>query len=113
MSDNKILLDIGITASHIIIATILVLCLKKYNNYILTVLLLIMVGVISYQEINNIPIYTLIMIGLIFYLINMIIIDQNDTLDYKPKFISNLWQIPYFGIVSYYIILLSGHILSF
>ena len=102
--------DIIYQVSHIVIATILVICLKKYNTNILALLLIAMLGYLSFEEQNNIPIYTLISFGLGFYLINMLIIESPfDELNMKMKtnkLLKNVWQIPYYGIISYYIMIL-------
>jgi len=111
MSNKDQVLNELYSMSHIIIATILVVCLKRYNDKILTLLLLVMLVYLSYQEKNNIPIYTLFAIGTAYYLISMLVVRSPFDNEPNKKYIDNLWQIPYWGIVSYYIIMISGYML--
>ena len=45
--------DIIYQVSHIVIATILVICLKKYNTNILALLLIAMLGYLSFEDVRD------------------------------------------------------------
>jgi len=110
--NKEILVDIGYTFSHIIGATILVLCLKQFSIPILTLLLSLMLGYLSFENMDSIPIYTMVLIGITMYLLNVIVINdtcvESDRKDrVKKNLLNNLWQIPYWGILSYYLIILT------
>lgn len=97
-NDNKNILDALYFLSHIIIATILVYCLKKYKPFVLTLLLLIILGNISYYESQSIPLFILPFAGFVYYFTDFVL-DKQCNLDNN-----NYWKFPYFSILSYYII---------
>lgn len=118
------IIDTAYLLSHIAFATILVICLKNINTSLLTVLLSIILGYISYHQQNSIPIYTLFFMGLVIYLFDLFVIsnsnNSNNSTNSKKLFnfvkntnntsifhtlASTLWKLPYYGIISYYIIL--------
>ena len=97
---NKNIIDSLYTLSHIIAATIFVICLKKFNPKLLVLLLFSILGYIAYSEKNTVSIYIPFVFGIIIYIIS------NLLNDIKFKNIrTDLWQIPYWGIISYYFIL--------
>jgi len=119
--EPKCAIDMIYLLSHIIIATILVLCLKKINPILLFVLLTTMLGYISYEERDNMPIYLLVTFGLVMYFIDLLIMrdkfqDQPNKSTTPMTSIINIlyntiWKIPYYGILIYYIILFLAFLL--
>ena len=99
--DKKILFNVAYTMTHIVIATLFVTCLKNTKPYILTLLLAIIVGVVTYDEKDNILFYMLPICGSLIYLLDVLT---------SGKFnLNTIWKIPYWSLVSYYVILCSQY----
>lgn len=84
-------------ATHIIATLILTSCLKKYNPVLLAILLTLILGYISYNEQSKLPIYVLFVFGIIIYIINI------TTANICTEENNNIWKIPFWGILTYYI----------
>lgn len=95
--------------SHIAFASILVVCLKNINPVLLFVLLMIIMGYISYDEQKRIPYYTLFIIGGLIYSFDLFITGNPKNSLKKSSILHTLkttvWKLPYYSILSYYIIL--------
>ena len=78
------LLGLSYTLSHIIVASILVICLKNNKRILLAILLFSMLGFVSYTEQETIPIYSLLMLGTFIYMIDIYIINRQT----EPEIIS-------------------------
>jgi len=105
--DKEKILELSYTISHIAIASILVICLKNNKSLLLAILLFMMLGFVSYSEQNKMPIYLLISCGIIVYVLDTYVINNplpNDKNKMKSM-IDTIWKVPYWGLVSYYIIL--------
>lgn len=100
------LINILILLSHIVIGTIFVICLKNSRPLLLALLLSLIVGYISYSINESIPYYTIPTIGLVIYALELITDVGNNTPMYI-KITNTLWKIPYWSIISYYIIIAS------
>lgn len=103
--------------SHIVFATILVICLKNINPILLFLLLFGILSYISYEEQQFIPFYTLFIIGAVVYLIDLFITKQrafSEISIYKHSVINTLkntlWKLPYYGILSYYLLLYVNYV---
>ena len=83
-------------ASHIIATLVLTLCLKKYNPVLLTMLLTLILAYISYTEQENFPIYTLLIFGIVIYVIDILVANTGDGN-------KNIWKVPFWGILTYYV----------
>lgn len=97
--------NIGYTFSHLVISLILTFCLKKRNPILLAVLLSLILGYVSYETMEKMPVYTLIIFGILIYVINIVIIDEyqeNDNIGSKIS--KNIWKIPFWGIMVHYVI---------
>lgn len=95
--------------SHIVVATILVLCLKKFQPLLLAGLLIAMLTYIGVSERQKLSIYALPTIAIIMYSLDFFIMSNNSP-DNKNKtnwqiLLNTLWKLPYYGIISYYLIL--------
>jgi hypothetical protein len=102
--DLKTVSGVGYAYSHIIAALLITFCLKKYNSVLLTILLSLILAYMSYEAKDKFPIYTLIVFGVLVYVINMIVVDEyseNELLSTKIQ--KSLWKIPFWGIISYYV----------
>ncbi len=103
------IMEISYLLSHIIVASILVVCLKNNKSLLLFTILSLMLGFVSYTEQNKIPIYLLALCGFIIYMLETHIINKpapNDNNKVK-KLLDTIWKIPYWAILSYYIIIIS------
>lgn len=107
--DKKVILESLHMLSHLIVASLLVVMLKNTNPMLLTALLASMLIYISYDCNDKLPIYSLYTIGTIMY-----IVDFLATVSYNPETLKyttaniiykSIWKLPYFGILSYYIIM--------
>jgi len=106
VNDPEKIKQTGYTLSHFIIATIFVVCLKKFNPILLLVLLTLMLIYLCYTEQTNIPIYMLPLFGLILYVADSTIMaTNNDILSISQKIKNTLWKLPYYGILIYYVML--------
>lgn len=106
---KKYVLNMIYLLSHIAFASILVICLKNTNTPLLAVLLSLTLGYISYDEQHNMPIYTLFLVGSLLYFFDLFIIGKQSK-DFEKTSILNtlkrtIWKLPYYGILSYYVIL--------
>ncbi len=106
---KKYLFDTLYLLSHIAFASVLVICLKNTNPILLAIILSMMLGYISYDEQRTMPIYTLFIAGLLIYAIDLFIIGEPKNspknISILRRFGSTIWKLPYYGIMSYYIIL--------
>ena len=112
---KKCLSDMIYLLTHIIFTIVLIICLKRTSPITLAIILSLILGYISYNERNIIPIYMLFICGSLIYVLNLFAMDNyffydNNLLsnNHKPKiktFILNIWKIPYYGIISYYVML--------
>ncbi len=104
---NLNLLETSQLLSHFIVSIILVILLKNWNPYVLTIILSFMLTYIVYNEQTNSE-YTYPLIGLFIYLVKVTIELFTDiekrNLDYQTK---ELWNLPFWSICSYYIIKIS------
>jgi len=106
VSDPEKIKQTSYTLSHFIIATILVICLKKFNPILLLFLLTLMLIYLCYTEQKNIPIYMLPLFGLILYVVDSTIMTtNNDILPIGQKIKNTLWKLPYYGVLMYYVML--------
>jgi Na+/serine symporter len=111
IGDKKLLIDTGYMISHIIIASIFVTCLKRKNPLLLLLLLSLILSYMSYESQNERPLFVLILFGSMIYIIDMFIMNQDYPNDNdidsnnKKTWINQLWKIPYYGILSHYIML--------
>lgn len=101
---KKYLTDMLYLLSHIAFASILVVCLKNTNTTLLTIILSMMLGYISYEEQHNIPIHTLFSIGCLVYFFDLFIMSDRMT-SILNVLKTTIWKLPYYGILSYYVIL--------
>ena len=110
-NDSGIPFDLLYFLSHIVMASILVVCLKKTQPLILTIILSGILGFVSYTEQSILPIYTLPIYGTAIYLLDFIImtsyLPENINKTTFDLFYQTMWKLPYFGIISYYIIMLT------
>lgn len=106
---KKYLLDMLYLLSHIVCATILVVCLKQNNPMLLATILFAILGYICNEEQTIIPIYTLPAVGFLMYCFDLFIIGEPKTTIKKSQGLTTLnttlWKLPYYGIMSYYVIL--------
>lgn len=121
IGDKEWLLNVGYNISHIIIASILVIYLKN-KLFILTFLLFSMLFFISYTNstTHTIQSYRLLIFGTLLYFIDIFIMSEstNTSENKSDENLSNyvkdhaksiswktmIWKIPYYGILSHYII---------
>ena len=103
--DKKMLIDMSFNLSHFVVATLLVICLKRFNPILLLILLSLILSYICYSEQANIPIYILPVLGILLYILDLIVISNNmndvDT-TWCQIIKTSLWKLPYLGILSYY-----------
>jgi hypothetical protein len=99
IGDKKMMIDLSYTLSHLIVATLLVICLKKFNSILLAVLLSLILSYICYIEQTNIPIYMLPTFAIILYILDSTIMRSDKDVGCSNTF----WKLPYFGILVYYI----------
>lgn len=118
-SDNiskKYLLEMMYLLSHLAFASVLVVCLKNTGPVFLAIVLSAMLGYISYDEQNIMPIYTLPAIGTVMYLFDLFIVGEPKNVIKKTNIIftfkTTLWKLPYYGIMSYYVILYATNTLK-
>ncbi len=106
---KKYLIDMLYLLSHIVFASILVVCLKNTNTTLLTIILSIILGYISYDEQHNIPVYTLFSVGCLMYFFDLFIMSKSSEEFGRVSLLRTLkttiWKLPYYGILSYYVIL--------
>lgn len=88
--------------SHIASATLCVICLKKYNPILLFLLLFTQLGylTVTLNETIQVNKIVLFICGFVLYLISEYIMNTNKI---EIKY-NTLWKIPYFGIITYYIL---------
>lgn len=117
IGDKKQIIAILYFFSHIVLASVLITCLKK-QPIVLTSLLSALLGYIIYSEINEIPYIMLPLIGLVMYIIDFFIMDDfeesqiinnnlNNNIQNKNALITfkkTIWKLPFYGILSYYLI---------
>jgi hypothetical protein len=99
IGDKKMMIDLSYTLSHLIVETLLVICLKKFNSILLAVLLSLILSYICYIEQTNIPIYMLPTFAIILYILDSTIMRSDKDVGCSNTF----WKLPYFGILVYYI----------
>jgi len=80
-------------------------CLKKYNPVLLTILLCLILGYVSYNEQSNFPIYTLLIFGIMIYVIDAIVVNTGG------ENIS-IWKVPFWGVLVYYIFYIKDNWIS-
>ena len=110
------LMNMLILLSHIVIGTILVICLKTSRPIMLTLLLSLIVGFICYIIQESIPYYVIPAMGLAIYAIELTTntMSQSQSIS-KPTYltiITTLWKIPFWSIICYYVILVSQSIIK-
>jgi len=105
INDNEKVKQTMYTSSHFIIATIFVLCLRKYNQLLLLVLLTMLLTYVCYTEETIMPAYVLPLLGLLLYIIDSTVMTiQDDSIHISQKIKNSLWKLPYYGILMYYVI---------
>jgi hypothetical protein len=105
MSKNEHVLTYILTLSHIVIATIFVICLNK-NPSLLFILLGAIMGYISYSNMDAIKWYVFPSLGLLLYIADILISKhQYDGVTFLDIVFNTYWRMPYWGIMSYYIYL--------
>lgn len=106
---KECMFDMIYLLSHIIFASVFVICLKNINPILLTVILSTMLGYMSYDEQHVMPIYTLFVAGFILYVIDLFIVRKSENSSKKLSILhtikSTIWKLPFYGILSYYVIL--------
>lgn len=103
IGDRKIFMNFSFILSHIVISSLLVLCLKNSKPFILAMILASMLGFITYDEKNNIPIYLLFLSGFVIYMLEIYVAKTEK--EPKHSFYDKIWKIPYFGIIVYYAVI--------
>lgn len=91
--------------SHLIVAIILIIVLKNTNPLLLTLLLSLIVGYICYTIQETFPIYLLPAIGITIYSVELLV----STKPSQPLYttiLGSIWRVPYWAILSYYIVIL-------
>jgi hypothetical protein len=111
LNDSQAIQYVLYILSHIVVATILVKYLKNFKPTVLFGLLCIILIYISFTEKNKIPFYILPTVGILMYLLDYFVI-SSDELENLNKtnikmILKTMWKIPYYGIASYYLILLT------
>jgi hypothetical protein len=111
LNDSQAIQYVLYILSHIVVATILVKYLKNLKPTVLFGLLCIILIYISFTEKNKIPFYILPTVGVLMYLLDYFVI-SSDELENLNKtnikmILKTMWKIPYYGIASYYLILLT------
>ncbi len=99
--DSQQIKQISYTLSHFVIATILILCLKKYNPILLFVLLASMLSYICYSEQLY---YMLPLLGFLLYIIDYTVMETNfnENSTFCQRIQNTLWKVPYYSILLYY-----------
>lgn len=106
---DKDLVNMLLLLSHIVIAVIFIICLKTSRPVLLTLLLSLIVCFICYTVQESIVWYMLPSIGIVMFALELFINNISPEQNKKPfhiRLISSLWKMPYYSILSYYIILL-------
>ena len=106
---KKYIFEMMYLLSHLAFASILVVCLKNISPVLLAVMLFIMLGYISYDEQYIMPIYTLSLVGTVIYFFDLFVVGEPKNTIKQSSIIftlkTTLWKLPYYGIISYYVIL--------
>lgn len=105
--DKEKIMEMSYVLSHIVTASILTLCLKNNKPILLFTILSLILGFVSYTEQNKMPIYLLILCGFVIYALDTYIINKPPSND-KNKvkgLLDTIWKVPYWGILSYYVML--------
>jgi hypothetical protein len=95
-------LEINLFFFHIIILVIFIITLQKNNQIVLFILLLSMFLYIIFT--NKIYLEPII-VAILGFIVNEIINSTNKNIPIMQYIIQNLWKLPYYGIVGYYILL--------
>ena len=100
-------MEMSYVLSHIVIASILTLCLKNNKPVLLFTILSLILGFVSYTEQNKMPIYLLILCGFVIYALDTYIINKPPSNDKNKvkELLDTIWKVPYWGILSYYVML--------
>lgn len=104
--DKQQLLNTSYTLSHLVIASIISAYLKDKKPLVLVVILFAMLGYIGYTEYPIMPLH-LLASGTFIYLLDMYIINKNkNNIITTRSILQTLWKIPYWSIISYYIMMM-------
>jgi len=113
---KRYILEMMYLLSHLAFASILIVFLKNINPLALAVILFMMLGYISYDEQQIMPMYTLPLIGTAIYIFDLFIVGEPKNTIRQSSVIftlkTTLWKLPYYGIISYYVILYASNLLK-
>jgi hypothetical protein len=98
--ENKNMLFLVI---NFIIVFIFIFCLKKFNPILLALLLTILLGGIIGNSNTNLM-YFLPIAGLVLYIIKITVDQQEKYLSLTDKIKNTIWNVPFYGIMAFYII---------
>jgi hypothetical protein len=105
--NNSTVKDWILLTSHIIVALILVTVLKTMHPYLLATILTSILSYIIYTNKETVPIWLLPILGTFIFFVRVYI---DGTKDYVVidinQHIKKIWEVPLWGIVSYYIMLI-------
>lgn len=110
VGDKKIFLESAYMLSHLIIASLLVVFLKKYKPIVLSGLLSSMVIYLTFTEKDNLPVYLLPLSGITIYIIDTFIMsryycESQMSQSLFQQIQDTIWRLPYWSIISYYVII--------
>jgi hypothetical protein len=105
------LINMILVLSHLVVAIILIIVLKNTNPLLLALLLALMVAYICYQNRQIMPLYLLPAIGLLVYSLELLVSTKPNQPIYTT-ILGSIWRVPYWSILSYYIIILSQSLIN-
>ena len=110
IGNKKFTLDMLYFLSHIVLASILITCLKRTQPLVLALILSAILGYVSFTEQDKFPIYALPIAGLTIYLLDLTVISsylpENVNKTTLDVVVNTSWRAPFFGIISYYVAIL-------